>query len=199
MNGPSIETIVETVARWRAAMPYFPKDPLFEADLSRLLKRMTHDDTRLRWLATAVLDYFEKWPSLAELRSLYATKYEPADGVPAAVVLPGYSASDLETKYEQAQLADDNRRLEAYQQQAVFLPEAERFQLPAPRSLPLLDSEDDRHPHPAETVIDVAAEPIRPTRLELPAVSLDSLSKADRDALLKEPWFEDMRNHSERT
>ena len=94
--------IIEAVEEL-AAIPYFPTEPGARAAIMRQLSKFVRDEDSLHWLIDMALAHMKRWMGPAELRSLYATKYRPVDGVEGgACQVAGFTPADSEARYLQS-------------------------------------------------------------------------------------------------
>jgi hypothetical protein len=77
-------------------LPFFPRESA--ASVMMLLAKLCNNRQQLRWLIDEVVNKIGTWPGPKELRGIFCTKFDPADGVDAWSEIPGYRASDGEAR-----------------------------------------------------------------------------------------------------
>ncbi len=95
--------------------PFYPTDPMAQAAVMDLLRRMCPSKEALEWLVTTVVNRVGKWPGPAELRGLLCWKFPPADREEGVCSIPGFTWMDGEerTLNEHLQLKADGYSGEA--------------------------------------------------------------------------------------
>ena len=81
-------------------LKYFPSDEGARVALGRLLMRMCDEPWKAQWLADRMIDLFSEWPGPSELRAVYCSKYNPADGIEcdSEVYLNGIDSKTKQTR-----------------------------------------------------------------------------------------------------
>jgi hypothetical protein len=77
---------------------FWAAEPTGRAVVMELLMKMCNNRQELNWLVDEVVNKIGTWPGPRELRGIYCTRFDPADGVDAWCSLPGYRASDGEQR-----------------------------------------------------------------------------------------------------
>lgn len=138
---PSLVEVSTIVAAMAESIPFFPKSDLVQRTIAAEIHRFVSSYEELAWFGQTAMTKLGKFESIAHLRAVFCTRYKPADGVKPTVEPPtGFRAGDLESSYFEREMEEDNRRLEAYRQQALAAPaeEHEPFQLPEAKQMPAL-------------------------------------------------------------
>lgn len=68
------------------------------ASVMLLLAKLCNTKRELNWLVEEVVNKIGTWPGPKELRGIFCTKFDPADGIDAWCSLPGYRPSDGEQR-----------------------------------------------------------------------------------------------------
>lgn len=68
------------------------------ASVMLLLTKLCNTKRELEWLVDEVVNKIEVWPGPKELRGIFCTRFDPADGVDVWCSLPGYRPSDGEQR-----------------------------------------------------------------------------------------------------
>jgi hypothetical protein len=103
------ERAYEAVLTMRSLIPFFPTEPQATAAIALVLLEMSNNLEEMQWLVKTACQVFKKWGSLAELRSLYCSRFEPADGIRVPCEIPGYRVEDCEQDYH-ARVATETER-----------------------------------------------------------------------------------------
>ena len=77
------QAIKQAEARMRASVPFYPQDEVGAAEVLLTIHRMCETADQIQWLATMVINTWEKWEGIAGLRRLYASRFRPQDGISA--------------------------------------------------------------------------------------------------------------------
>lgn len=96
-----------------AILRYFPADPVAREGIMRLLERMVSTPEQLRWLVDMMVDQVGEWQGPRELRGVFCTRYQPADGLEADCSSGQFSPGALEAfsarAHNAAQIASGER------------------------------------------------------------------------------------------
>lgn len=124
---------------------FFPSDVETQEIIISQMKRFvgTTGDVaeRLEWFTQEAINRFQTWGpdgcNIPNLRALYCTRYDPADGIQPSVVLEGYAEGDLEARYRTRELEEyDDRRAEWEEQKRLNPAAYAPLQLEAPLTKP---------------------------------------------------------------
>lgn len=80
--------IVETVARWKALLRFFPADEASAEIVMEFLADLVSTPEELRWLSDTLVNQVGDWPGAKEVRGLYCSRFSPRDGIEAECSLP---------------------------------------------------------------------------------------------------------------
>lgn len=119
-------------------LPFFPTGDAGRKFVASEIYQFVGTKEQLDWFVVAAARTIKKWEGLPPLRALYATKYEPDDGIRPTIELPGFTADELEAKYRVREIEENARRFENYRRQALLAPPEDRelFALPDMKALP---------------------------------------------------------------
>jgi hypothetical protein len=107
---PTPEQVFNALKTMRLAIAFVPVAEEDTAIILMSLGNMVGTKAQLDWLTYMACNVMAKW-SLAELRGLYCTRYDPLDGVRAECTIPGYTPEDMARKNEAAPESDPTRLL----------------------------------------------------------------------------------------
>lgn len=129
-----VSAVVTTLT---ALVPFFPFDLEAKGIISTEIYKFVGTVAQLNWFKTACIQQMPKWQSVPHLRAIYATRYSPADGLPAVLQMPGYSPADQEARFFLREVEENDKRLAGYRRQAQLAPPEDRapFLLPAPAAI----------------------------------------------------------------
>ena len=94
---PSPRELTEAVKQL-GILRYFPNEPGSREAVMELLERMVESPEALRWLVRAMIDEVGEWRGPKELRGVYCTRFNPADGVEAWCSSGPFSAEAMESR-----------------------------------------------------------------------------------------------------
>lgn len=117
MNRTEWTIEIEQAISDMSIVKYFPNDADQRAAVGRLMSRFVSFGRvdQLRWLVETMLDRVGEWAGPVELRAVFCTRYQPADGIEAdCKYSPGFTNDEMETraKVPQVSPADDRALLE---------------------------------------------------------------------------------------
>lgn len=102
-EGLSVTEIKYFIEELSASLNFFPSKPGFERALIKFIGGMIGGkmivewtpQARLSWLVMELVNKVGRWPEggFREVRGIYCTKFNPADGLEADCFTPGYVAS----------------------------------------------------------------------------------------------------------
>jgi hypothetical protein len=104
------EAVYRAVVKMSEWIPFFPKTEGHIADLASVLCGMLNSDEELNWLVATAINSMTDWQKsggIAGLRSLYCSRFRPADGF-----IPEPVAEKLELNYESRRIEIENQELE---------------------------------------------------------------------------------------
>jgi hypothetical protein len=138
---PAISKFIQAVESMATLIPFFPKDPILQRVIAVEISEYVGTQEQLDWLAKTARRHFRHWErdgALVQLRGLFCTRFEPADGIRETCTMSGFTAEDRERAFFEKEIEDNHRRLEHYRNEALKLPESERktFPLPEVKRLP---------------------------------------------------------------
>jgi hypothetical protein len=135
---PSRERIAAIVGALSEVVPFFPQKPLALDLITEAVLEFVGTDEQLEWFARAAIRNLPKYEGVPQLRALFCTKYAPADGLPAVVEIAGHTEEELEARFRQREIAENQRRHDEYLRQARLAPAEDRapFQLPELKQIP---------------------------------------------------------------
>jgi hypothetical protein len=114
MQALSQQDIIE-FAEAMGAVQFFPKEPGAKVEIMRVVERMVSTKGQLTWLLRTMVDRVGKWYGPTELRGVFCTKFDPADGVQAwCKETPQFTGSALEEQYIQRELESRGQAQEHY-------------------------------------------------------------------------------------
>jgi len=76
------ETVNDLVCSM-AGMRYFPSEPAARLALVELMRDLTDDEEKVRWLVKRMRTLYAEWPGEREMRAAFCSKYKPKDGINA--------------------------------------------------------------------------------------------------------------------
>ena len=78
-------------------LKYFPSDATSKAGVMELLERMATTPEQVAWLVRTMIDQVGEWKGPKELRGVFCTRFNPADGVDVdCLETPGFTPDALE-------------------------------------------------------------------------------------------------------
>ena len=108
-----------------ANIPFAPQDPAQQDALMEAIAEFADRPDALAWTVKVAVAKWTKWIGPAELRGIYCTRFQPADGVEADVVgTRGFTAADNEAAYMETQARETAARIAEWKREATLLPEA---------------------------------------------------------------------------
>jgi len=60
---------------------FFPSQPEMRQALADYIEQFANTDEELDWLGKEMIRLYREWPSVAELRALFCSKFQPKDGL----------------------------------------------------------------------------------------------------------------------
>ena len=135
---PSRERVFAVVGTLAEVIPFFPQKELALDLITEAVLEFVGTEEQLDWFARAAVRSLSKYEGVPQLRALFCSKYAPADGLPPAVEIPGYTEEELEARFRQREIAENQRRHDEYLRQAQLAPPEDRapFQLPELKQIP---------------------------------------------------------------
>lgn len=79
-------------------LKYFPTDPAAHAGLAELLHGMVSNESQLDWLVQTLINHVGEWPGPKEVRGLFCSQFQPADGIETHTSIAGFSPADCEAR-----------------------------------------------------------------------------------------------------
>lgn len=128
---PTAIEISQAVLAMAEVVPFFPRTEVGQEVIIHALESFVGSKRGLDWLTNRAVA-FEKWRGISDLRGVYCSAFEPADGVYGVPETPGYSAEDCERDYYQREAAETARRIEGWKQQLLTAGEGIQPFMPAP-------------------------------------------------------------------
>lgn len=116
--------ISATVMGWAALLAYFPQDPHGKAMIMQLVeslviprgipdrKALFTAANRLGWLNEAMVNQVGEWKGAKELRGIYCSRFQPADGIEGETEHPQFCAAAGEARAAMLESAKSPRLLE---------------------------------------------------------------------------------------
>jgi hypothetical protein len=83
--GISPEQAVAGVLKLAALISFVPASDIARLAIASQLQAFVCDADELEWLVREAARHFRTWPAMMELRALYCSRYEPRDGLSAAL------------------------------------------------------------------------------------------------------------------
>lgn len=124
---PTTNEIMLAVRRL-SALAFFPADPYAQESIMSDLQAYVATSEALSWLISTAMARMEKWSGPAGLRSLYCTRFKPADGIEGGdCAITGFTPADNESRPSIA--APERRMLPGPNDEPVS--DAERAQIDA--------------------------------------------------------------------
>lgn len=109
---PTSAQVFNAVKTMRLAIAFVPTAEEATAIILMSLGNMVATKAQLDWLTYIACNVMGKW-SLAELRGLFCTRFDPADGIRVECTIPGYTPEDMARKNEALPETDPTRLLSA--------------------------------------------------------------------------------------
>jgi hypothetical protein len=136
-NKVSLAEAWEATTLLAELLPFFPRAEIARRFIAAEIYNFVGTKEQLDWFLVAAARTIKKWEGLPPLRALYATRYEPDDGVRPTIELPGFTADELEAKHRLREMAENAQRFENYRRQALLAPPEDReaFRLPELKAL----------------------------------------------------------------
>jgi hypothetical protein len=78
---------------------YFPTGIDQQKAITIFLRGLCGNAEGLNWLVRELVNHMTEWPSPAEIRGIYCSRFKPADGVELDSNVPGYTPNELEMKH----------------------------------------------------------------------------------------------------
>jgi hypothetical protein len=134
---PTLEEVGKAVNALTNLVPFFPSDTHSRLIITAEIRSFVGTVEQLSWFLQACVRHISKWQGVPQLRALYCTRFEPADGVAPVVDTPGFTTPELEAKYLAREIEENERQLEAYRREALLAPPEDRepFLLPEAKTL----------------------------------------------------------------
>ena len=112
---PTIEECLQAVKVMSLVIPFFPRrdgdDGIATHNIiAAEVQRFVANQEQLAWLTETACRFMREWKGIPELRGLFCTKYDPADGVACDSTLPGFTEADLENRWRQKELEERERK-----------------------------------------------------------------------------------------
>lgn len=136
---PTIEQCLDAVKLMKL-VPFFPKEDKALQVIAASIWKFVNTVEELDWLTTTVCGHMSDWErggGLPEIRGIFCTRFQPADGIVMGATSPGFSSADLEQQHEAEVRAENDRRLEEYRKKAELLAPEDRkpFELPVVKKI----------------------------------------------------------------
>jgi hypothetical protein len=131
---PTVGDVINALGLVAAVVPFFPQGPAL-AVVAGDVHRFVGTREQLDWFQRKARGSLSTYDGLPQLRALYATKYEPFDGVAPIVHVAGFEADALEASYSRRVMNENEQRMEAYRREALLAPAEDR----APLELPIAE------------------------------------------------------------
>lgn len=98
---PTKQQILDALERLQI-LAYFPASDGAREELAHMLVAMVDRKDRLDWLVSAMISQVGTWYGPVELRGVYCTRFQPADGIEAnCISTAGFTALDIEAENNQ--------------------------------------------------------------------------------------------------
>jgi hypothetical protein len=117
---PTVADVLDALALVAAVVPFFPQSQLALAVLAEDVHRFVGTREQLDWFQRKARGSLSTYEGLPQLRALYATKYEPFDGVAPIVDVAGFEADALEVSYSRRVMNENWSRPIATEELAGF-------------------------------------------------------------------------------
>jgi len=155
---PTTREFSEAVWRLASVIPYFPQGKLAVEVIQQEIESFVATREQLQWLTQTACRVMTNF-SLPELRGIFCTRYQPADGLYTAAQSPGFTPEDsmaaAESEFHKREADEDARKLAEWKVNAK-----------------LLNAAPDRAPLrllPAAKPVEQPAAPAKPSVAELEA------------------------------
>jgi hypothetical protein len=126
MSRPTQEQITAAVLMMAEVIPFFPRTQLGQSAVVAALSAFVGTSEQLAWLAATACNGLRRWEGIAELRAIYATRFDPADGTKAGpCTTPGLTPADLEARHFDREVLETEQRLIEYRRQNLLAPPAD--------------------------------------------------------------------------
>jgi hypothetical protein len=135
---PTIERVSQGVLLLMELIPFFPTSIIARSYIAQYIHGFVDTEEHLDWFIGKCIEQFPKFEGLPALRALYCTRFDPADGVPPTVDIPGYSEPELIARHEAAILEENTRREAEFRRQKELAAgeQFKAFPLPEVKRLP---------------------------------------------------------------
>lgn len=122
------------------AIPFFPEDEQVRAVIAGQIAKFVATKEQLDWLVAAAIESIDDWQrhgGLPELRGIFCTRFDPADGrTTTAIYATGFREADLIARHQKQVIAENEQKQLAYREEARQLGEKlDPFPLPAAKRL----------------------------------------------------------------
>jgi hypothetical protein len=160
-------------------LKYFPSDAASKAGVMELLERMVATPEQLAWLVRTMVDQVGEWKGPKELRGVFCTRFNPADGVDVdCLETVGFTPEALEgrgqAEHEYAKLQGAGASLHLLQPMRVL--EGRIEALPEPQN--------PSHGTQSKTLAHIGIEQVRQMAKPLPEIT--EKSEKEINDLLKD-------------
>lgn len=117
-----MEEVVTAVHAMGLLIPWFPREAAACQMIAMEFFNFVGDKGQLDWFVQKCITTFTRWDGLPPFRALYCTRFEPDDGLAAAVEFPGFTTDELEAKYRAREIEENTRKFDEYREKALSEP-----------------------------------------------------------------------------
>jgi hypothetical protein len=121
---PTTAAFSDAIELMSRTIPFFPQDQVAMKFIFQELESMVSTQEQLEWLARAACRHMKQF-NLSDLRGMFCSRYEPADGDYGVSDIPGYtleeSISRAEREYQQRESQEFDRKLIEWKEEAKLL------------------------------------------------------------------------------
>ena len=126
---PSVVDVMKGVVLLSELIPFFPASEAAQRVIAMEVRNFVGSSEQLEWFIQAAVRQFPKFEGVPALRALYASRFTPDDNV--LPTLNVASPEMLEADFRRREMEENERRFEAYKQEALAAgEELKAFQLP---------------------------------------------------------------------
>jgi hypothetical protein len=134
MNKITSENVAKAIAVMKDTIPFFPKQVLALEIVQRSIESFVSTGEQLEWLTHIACNTMRQW-SLPELRGIFCSRFQPADGIWASAETPGFTPDEAltaaESAYHEREAKEYERKLAEWKEEAKLLGAApEPFEIP---------------------------------------------------------------------
>jgi hypothetical protein len=117
------------------AIPFFPDDRTIRLEIANQIAKFVGTKEQLDWLVSSAIESIDDWQrngGIPELRGIFCTRFDPADGKETtAVHATGFREADLIRRHSARVIEENEQKLLAYREETMRLEgKSEPFPLP---------------------------------------------------------------------